>query len=52
VRESLEGIDLEDIGYGEALAAVAEELYSDRCGRGMAADYLGIESHEPETEPA
>lgn len=33
VRESLEGIDLEDIGYGEALAAVAEELYGDRCGQ-------------------
>jgi hypothetical protein len=51
LQETLEGVDPEEISGGEVLAAIAEELYLDRSGRTIAADYLGIERHEPSTAP-
>lgn len=52
LREALTGVDLEEIGDGEIFAAVAEELYVDRCGRSFATDYLTIETHEPIGPPS
>lgn len=52
LHEALAGADLEDVGDGEALATVADELYVDRCGRSIAADYLGIQPLEPDAAPA
>ena len=51
LRKVLANIDDEELASGEVLAAAAEEMYVDRCGRSMTSDYLGLGLHEPEGPP-